>query len=96
MKQRADEVKKSLDILQLLNEGAEIKNMMENKFDFTQFKGRMDISKAAVIGHSFGGGTTVQTLSEDDRFKSVSEHAQLLDCVVLHPLKQTLNFYSRL
>ena len=71
MKQRVDEVRKSLDILQLLNEGAEIKNMLENKFDFKQFKGRMDISKVAVMGHSFGGGTTVQTLYEDDRFKLV-------------------------
>lgn len=69
VKQRADEVKKSLDILTLLNEGAEIQDMLGGSYDFKQFKGRMDVSLAAVIGHSYGGGTTVQTLSEDTRFK---------------------------
>ena len=72
VKQRADEVKKSLDILSLLNDGAEISNMLESsssQYDFKQFKGCMDISTAAVMGHSFGGGTTVLTLSEDQRFK---------------------------
>ena len=40
-----------------------------SKYDFKQFKGSMDVSTAAVIGHSFGGATTIQTLSEDTRFK---------------------------
>ena len=29
----------------------------------------MNIATAAVIGHSFGGATTIQTLSEDFRFR---------------------------
>ena len=29
----------------------------------------MDIATAAVIGHSFGGATAIQTLSEDSRFR---------------------------
>ena len=29
----------------------------------------MDLNQVAVMGHSFGGATTVQTLSEDPRFK---------------------------
>ena len=33
------------------------------------FQGRMDVTTAAVMGHSFGGATTVQTLSEDTRFR---------------------------
>lgn len=36
--QRADDVRKSLDLLQLLNDGAEICNMMEGYFDFRQFQ----------------------------------------------------------
>ena len=71
MKQRADDVKKTLDLLTLLNEGGEIKNMLEGSYDFSQFKGRMDINTAAVMGHSYGGGTTVKTLAEDPRFKWV-------------------------
>ena len=31
----------------------------------------MDLNQVAVMGHSFGGATTVQTLSEDLRFKWV-------------------------
>ena len=31
-------------------------------------QGRLDISKAAIMGHSFGGATTIQALSEDQRF----------------------------
>jgi predicted dienelactone hydrolase len=37
-------------------------------FDYGQFKGRLDMAAAGVMGHSFGGATTVQTLSEDSRF----------------------------
>ena len=69
VKKRVDDVKKTLDLLCLLNEGADIRNMLEGRFDFTQFKGCMDVSTAALMGHSFGGGTTVLTLSEDNRFK---------------------------
>ena len=29
----------------------------------------MDTGTAAVMGHSFGGATTIQVLSEDSRFR---------------------------
>ena len=38
------------------------------EIDFGQFKGRLDVATAAVMGHSFGGATTIQTLSQDARF----------------------------
>ena len=38
VRQRADDVRKSLDLLQLLNDGAEIRNMMEGYFDFRQLQ----------------------------------------------------------
>jgi platelet-activating factor acetylhydrolase len=62
-------VRGSLDILTLLNQGAEIWNMLGGDYDLKQFKGSMDLSKAGVMGHSFGGATAVQTLTMDDRFK---------------------------
>ena len=61
---------KSLDVLKLLNEGVDMHDMLEgSSYDFKQFKGRMDTSTAAVMGHSFGGATIVQTLATDPRFK---------------------------
>ena len=70
VKQRAFDVQQGLNLLHLLNDGGEIRNMLEGctTFDYGQFKGRLDAGTAAVMGHSFGGATTVQTLSEDSRF----------------------------
>ncbi len=44
-------------------------NLLEVDLDFGQFKGRLDLSKAGMIGHSFGGATVIQTLNDDQRFK---------------------------
>ena len=33
-------------------------------------QGRLDMRKAAIMGHSFGGATTIQALSQDHRFLS--------------------------
>ena len=69
MKQRSSDVRKALDLLSLLNEGVEIRNMMGGTYDLGQFKGRLKVDMAVVMGHSFGGATTIQALSEDHRFK---------------------------
>lgn len=76
VKQRAVDAKQALNMLYLLNDGVDIQNMLEaddisNGFDFGQFKGSLNVKSAAVMGHSFGGATTVQTLSEDPRFMLV-------------------------
>ena len=70
MKQRAFDAKQALNLLYLLNDGGDIKNMLEagHSFDFEQFKGCLDVETVAIMGHSFGGATTIQTLSEDPRF----------------------------
>ena len=58
-------------MLHSLNSG-EVKNMLGGTFDLSQFVGHLDTDKAAVMGHSFGGATTVVTLASDDRFKCVT------------------------
>lgn len=70
VKQRASEVRQALDLLHQLNNGADIHNMLEGNdvFDYGKFRGRLDVATAAVMGHSFGGATTIQVLSEDPRF----------------------------
>ncbi len=69
LKQRSSEVSKALDVLISLNNGEEVKNMMGGNYDLCQFRGHLDTEKAAVMGQSFGGGTTVLTLATDNRFK---------------------------
>ena len=71
--QRVGEVGKVLDMLQLLNEREDVFNMMEEKFDWSQFRGRLQLDTAAVMGHSFGGTTTVKALYTDKRFKFVKQ-----------------------
>ena len=74
VQQRASEVGKALDLLQLLNEGGEVTNMMGERFDWGQFRGRLQLDTAAVMGHSFGGSTTLHTLFTDKRFKYVHNY----------------------
>lgn len=68
-------MKQTLNLLDLLNRGGNIQNMLpevdSHRFDFSQFKNRLNMETAAVIGHSFGGATTVIGLSEEPRFKFV-------------------------
>jgi platelet-activating factor acetylhydrolase len=84
----------ALELLTMLNEGVEVHNMMEGHFDFRQFQGRLDLRKAAIMGHSFGGATTIQALSQDHRFQCgiamdcwmLPIHPDLLETGVTQPL----------
>ena len=72
VQQRSKEVSRALDLLHSLNDGTDeemMKNLMGGTFDLRQFVGHLDTERAAVMGHSFGGGTTVVTLATDNRFK---------------------------
>ena len=69
IQQRSQEARKALDLLQILHLGDPVQNMTGEKFDFSQFKNRLNMNMACMSGHSFGGATVVQTLIEDKRFK---------------------------
>ncbi|KAK6167477.1 hypothetical protein SNE40_021496 [Patella caerulea] len=67
---RSEECSKVLDLLIAMDQGELIHNVFGVMFDTSQFKNCLDLSKASVIGHSFGGSTCLCTLATDKRFKT--------------------------
>lgn len=67
--QRAQECIQALDLLEALNNGYTVNNVLDPFFKASKFKGTMDLSRAAVAGHSFGGATVILTLALELRFK---------------------------
>lgn len=68
VRQRAKECSQALGLILDIDHGKPLKNILDLDFDVKQLKGSIDRSKIALIGHSFGGATVIQTLSEDPRF----------------------------
>lgn len=62
-------MQKVLDLLEQLNEGKEVRNLIGGSFDLLQFKDQLRVDTAAIIGHSLGGATVVQSLFGDQRIK---------------------------
>jgi hypothetical protein len=56
LRHRVDEVRETISLLRDLNEGKEVHNLLldSKDFDLSVFKGRLDMSRLAVTGHSFG------------------------------------------
>lgn len=69
MYRRAQEIQEILDDLEGMNKGDPNNNLLNLAFKTTQFKDRLDTTRVAVIGHSFGGATVLATLATDERFK---------------------------
>lgn len=69
VRQRAMECSQALNFILDIDHGKPVKNILDVEFDVKQMKGSVDRNKIAIIGHSFGGATVMQTLSEDQRFR---------------------------
>eukprot|EP00070_Physeter_catodon_P027897 XP_028334791.1 platelet-activating factor acetylhydrolase isoform X6 [Physeter catodon] len=67
--QRAKECSQALSLILDIDRGRPEKNLLDLEFDVEQMKDSIDRDKIAVIGHSFGGATVIQSLSEDQRFR---------------------------
>ncbi|XP_061050988.1 platelet-activating factor acetylhydrolase isoform X1 [Eubalaena glacialis] len=67
--QRAKECSQALNLILDIDRGRPEKNLLDLEFDVEQMKDSIDRDKIAVIGHSFGGATVIQSLSEDQRFR---------------------------
>lgn len=69
VRQRAEECSQALNLILDMDRGKPVKNVLDLEFDVEQLKDSIDRDKIAVMGHSFGGATVLQTLSEDQRFR---------------------------
>ncbi|KAJ8397657.1 hypothetical protein AAFF_G00436560 [Aldrovandia affinis] len=69
VKQRADECIRALDILTEINSGIPVTNVLQSQFDWTTLENSMDMCRMAIMGHSFGGATVIESLCKELKFK---------------------------
>ncbi|XP_006120742.1 platelet-activating factor acetylhydrolase isoform X2 [Pelodiscus sinensis] len=69
VQQRREECIKALDLILDINSGKHVENVLPSNFDWTLLKGSIDNNKIAMMGHSFGAATAIETLSKETRFK---------------------------
>ncbi|KAM7173673.1 platelet-activating factor acetylhydrolase isoform 1-T1 [Macrochelys suwanniensis] len=69
LQQRTEESIKALDLILDINSGKHVVNVLPLNFDWTLLKGSIDSDRIAVMGHSFGAATAIETLSKEARFK---------------------------
>nr|XP_024390730.1 platelet-activating factor acetylhydrolase 2, cytoplasmic-like isoform X2 [Physcomitrium patens] len=73
LRQRTDEVRKVVDVLEMLTSGllTQKANAVKGKtaLDLRKIRGRMDMSHLAIRGHSFGGSTAIVACGLDKRLK---------------------------
>ncbi|OCT94473.1 hypothetical protein XELAEV_18012144mg [Xenopus laevis] len=65
---RANECVRVIQILRDINAGA-VFNVLKSDFDLQALKGRMDFNNVAIMGHSFGGASTLLSLAKDDTLR---------------------------
>ncbi|XP_050171280.1 platelet-activating factor acetylhydrolase isoform X1 [Myiozetetes cayanensis] len=69
VQQRAQECIKALNLILKINSGEEVTNVLHSDFDWKSLKDSVDTSRIAVMGHSFGGATVIESLSKEIRFR---------------------------
>ncbi|KAL9963187.1 hypothetical protein ACROYT_G032364 [Oculina patagonica] len=66
---RANECINAHNILEKIQTGDYPRNLLKENSILQQLKGRLDLNKVAIVGHSFGGATTLVALAKDKRFR---------------------------
>uniref|UniRef100_A0A8D0HSH9 Platelet-activating factor acetylhydrolase n=1 Tax=Sphenodon punctatus TaxID=8508 RepID=A0A8D0HSH9_SPHPU len=69
VQQRADECIRALNLILGINSGKQMVNVLRLNFDWTLLKDSIDLNRIAMMGHSFGAATAIETLSKEARFK---------------------------
>ncbi|XP_054720885.1 platelet-activating factor acetylhydrolase-like [Uloborus diversus] len=68
--QRAEECSSVLNLLNSLDSSEPVDNVMETShLPLEYFQGLLDLDRASIAGHSFGGATVVMAMAKDKRFK---------------------------
>ncbi|XP_068122248.1 platelet-activating factor acetylhydrolase 2, cytoplasmic-like [Hyperolius riggenbachi] len=67
--QRAYECVRAASILQDIDTGRAVSNILPSDFSLDCLKDRIDFTRVAVMGHSFGGATALQSLMKGDLFR---------------------------
>ncbi|XP_019367997.1 PREDICTED: platelet-activating factor acetylhydrolase 2, cytoplasmic isoform X2 [Gavialis gangeticus] len=67
--QRANECVRGLRLFQDIDHGQAVTNILHSDFDLAALKDSVDMTRAAVMGHSFGGATAVLALAKEPAFK---------------------------
>ncbi|NXL35138.1 PAFA2 acetylhydrolase, partial [Glaucidium brasilianum] len=66
--QRAEECVRALQLFKDISSGKSVPNILHQDFDLSVLKGSIDLTKVAVMGHSFGGVTAVLALVKEPGF----------------------------
>lgn len=69
--QRVRECSRALDLLEALQAGYEVDNILDRSFDITEFEGLLDLNKASIMGHSMGAATAIMSAAAELRFRTV-------------------------
>ncbi|XP_032304809.1 platelet-activating factor acetylhydrolase 2, cytoplasmic isoform X6 [Coturnix japonica] len=73
---RAKECARALQLFRDISSGKSIPNVLPQGFNLSVLKDSIDLAKAAVMGHSFGGVTAVLALVKEPRFRGSVHQSQ--------------------